>query len=146
MTSGPFLYDDEPEALHTGTGRSRRGLIVALLAGTVLVAIGMVIAMVALRGTDEEQATEVAGVFLAALSQDDVQTAVELLCEQERLDRAPEDLADEYLRATPGEVGSVTDDEIDGEPVQRVEVRWAEGSASEWALVRERGPRVCGVL
>ena len=36
MTEGPFLYDDDPMPLHTGTPRNRNGTLIALLSATVL--------------------------------------------------------------------------------------------------------------
>ena len=67
MTTGPFLYDDEPAPLHTGTPRRRPGLVIGLLLGTVLVAVGMVAALYLVRGSPAEQSEEAVGVFLAAL-------------------------------------------------------------------------------
>jgi hypothetical protein len=141
MTSGPYLYDDDPAPLHTGTPRRRQGLLVALLAGTVLVAVGMVAAMYLVKGSPEEQAQEVAGVFLAALEQDDTATAHQLLCQAERANLSAESVPLAYLDETPGRVvGSGAA----GEGQLRVDVRWADGSASEWLVISEDGPRICG--
>jgi hypothetical protein len=141
MTSGPYLYDDDPAPLHTGTPRRRQGLLLAILAGTVLVAVGMVAAMFLVKGSPEEQAQEVAGVFLAALEQDDTETAHQLLCQAERANLSPAGVPEAYLDATPGRVvGS----DAAGEGQLRVEVRWADGSMSQWIVISEDGPRICG--
>ena len=142
MTTGPFLYDDEPAPLHTGTPRRRQGLLIALVVGTTLVAVGMVLAMFVVRGSPEEQAQEVVGVFLAALGQDDTETAYQLLCEEERARIAPDDVAAEYL----GEgAGTVRDAEATGdEGALHVRVEWAGGGASHVVVIGESGPRVCG--
>jgi hypothetical protein len=141
MTSGPYLYDDDPAPLHTGTPRRRQGLLIAILAGTVLVAVGMVAAMFLVKGSPEEQAQEVAGVFLAALEQDDTETAHQLLCQTERANLSPASVPQAYLDATPGRVvGS----DAAGEGQLSVEVRWADGSMSQWIVISEDGPRICG--
>ena len=139
--TGPYLYDDDPAPLHTGTPRRRQGLLIAILAGTVLVAVGMVAAMFLVKGSPEEQAQEVAGVFLAALEQDDTETAHQLLCQTERANLAPAIVPQAYLDATPGRVvGS----DAAGEGQLVVEVRWADGSMSQWIVISEDGPRICG--
>jgi hypothetical protein len=141
MSTGPYLYDDDPAPLHTGTPRRRRGLLFALIAGTVLVAVGMVAALFLIKGSPEEQATEVAGVFLAALAQGDDETAHQLLCEDERANLSPAGVGPAYLGETPGRV--VEADATQGGKL-RVEMRWADGSTSEWTVVSQSGPRVCG--
>ena len=139
--TGPYLYDDDPAPLHTGTPRRRQGLLIAILAGTVLVAVGMVAAMFLVKGSPEEQAQEVAGVFLAALEQDDTETAHQLLCQTERANLSPDSVPQAYLDATPGRVvGSGAA----GEGQLSVEVRWADGSMSQWIVISEDGPRICG--
>ena len=40
--TGPYLYDEGPEALHTGTPRRRNGLILAVFGATLAVGVGMV--------------------------------------------------------------------------------------------------------
>jgi hypothetical protein len=141
MTSGPYLYDDDPAPLHTGTPRRRQGLLLALLAGTVLVAVGMVAALFLVKGSPEEQAQEAAGVFLAALAQGDVDTAHQLLCQAERAELPPEDVVATYLAETPGRVVGA---EAADEGQLRVQVRWADDTTSEWTVIGEDGPRVCG--
>ena len=142
MTSGPYLYDDDPAPLHTGTPRSGQPILIAILAGPVLVAVGMVAAMLLVKGSPEEQAEEVAGVFLAALEQDDVETAYGLLCQAERANLSPTGVAPAYLAETPGRVVGA---EAVEEGQLRVEVRWGDGATTEWTLIGEDGPRVCGV-
>ena len=141
MTSGPYLYDDDPAPLHTGTPRRRQGLLLALLAGTVLVAVGMVAALFLVKGSPEEQAQEAAGVFLAALEQGDVDTAHQLLCQAQLAELPPEDVVATYLAETPGRVVGA---EAAGEGELRVQVRWADDTTSEWTVIGEDGPRVCG--
>ncbi|MGY1605160.1 Rv0361 family membrane protein [Geodermatophilus sp. SYSU D00815] len=148
MSTGPYLYDEGPEPLHTGTARNRRGLLVGILAATVLVAVAAALALPLVKGSASEQAREVAGVFVAALQQDDVETAYGLLCAGERARVAPEALADEYLLPGTGEVVEASDDEVAGEPAQRVEVAWTEGGATAattfLTVVNEGGAKVCG--
>jgi hypothetical protein len=144
MTTGPFLYDDDPAPLHTGTPRRRHGLLLALFAGTVLVALGMVAALYLVRGTPDEQAREVVGVFLAALEQDDTETAYGLLCEAERARLAPDEVAGEYEGAAPGKIVGTEKAEVDGGAVQSVRVRWDDGAESEFVVLSESGPHVCG--
>jgi hypothetical protein len=139
--TGPYLYDDDPAPLHTGTPRRRNGLLLALLAGTVLVAVGMVAALFLVKGSPEEQAQEVAGVFLAALEQGDDETAHQLLCQAERANLSPTSVGPTYLAETPGRVvGSAAAQ--DGK--LRVEVRWADGRTTAWTVITEDGPRICG--
>ncbi len=141
MSTGPYLYDDDPAPLHTGTPRSGQPILLAILAGTVLVAVGMVVAMLLLKGSPDEQAEEVAGVFLAALEQDDVETAHELLCQAERANLSPAGVGPAYLQETPGRVVGA---DAAGDGQLRVEVRWADGATTEWTVVGEEGPRICG--
>ncbi|SDC93896.1 hypothetical protein SAMN05660690_3026 [Geodermatophilus telluris] len=150
--SGPYLYDDGPEALHTGRPRSRNGFIVALLGGTAAVAVAAVVALPLVKGSAEEQAREVVGVYLAALEAGDTETAGELLCEAER-DRATEqglaagERAREYVPFGTGEVVGVRPGELDGQDAQEVRVRWDDGAdraETTLTVVLEDGPRVCG--
>jgi len=147
MTQGPFLYDDDPAPLHTGTPRSRNGLIVALLGGTVLFAVVMVLLMTLLKGSGGDQASEVAGVFTAALSQGDLETAYQLVCDDVRGSVAPDELAGAYLQPGTPEVTGARSSEVDGEPVELVEVRWDDDGAittTELTVVPEGGTKVCG--
>ncbi|NEK59498.1 hypothetical protein GCU56_16700 [Geodermatophilus sabuli] len=143
-TPGPYLYDDDPTPLHTGTPRSRQGLLLAILGGTVAVAVGMAVGLPLVKGSADEQARQVTGVFLDALGQDDLQTAHELLCEEQRADVAADQVAARYAPTGRGEVTATAAGEVDGDPVQRVTVTWTDGSTSVLTVVSEDGPRVCG--
>jgi hypothetical protein len=147
MSSGPFLYDDDPAPLHTGEPRQRRGLLLALFGCTVLIAVLMVGGILFFKGSGEDQAREVTTVFTAALSQGDVETAYALVCDDERARLLPEELADAYLQdGTPTVVGA-RETEYDDAPAMRVEVRWGEGAAAvttEVLVVPEGGTKVCG--
>ena len=144
MSTGPYLYDDDPAPLHTGTPRPARALILAVIGGTVAVALGMAVGLPLVKGSPEEQAREVTGVFLAALAQDDLETAHGLLCAEERLRLAPQAVPTEYAAGGSGEITGTIADEVDGAPVQRVEVAWSDGSTSTLTLVSQQGARVCG--
>jgi hypothetical protein len=145
MTTGPFLYDDEPAPLHTGTPRRRSGLLLAIFGGTAVLAVLMVLALPLVKGSAEEQARESAGVFLAALEKGDTGTAQELLCEQERARLDEDEVARTYLSGEGGKVVGSAEAEVDGEPAQEVRVEWDGGSRSTLIVVRDGGPRVCGV-
>ena len=141
MTTGPFLYDDDPEPLHTGAPQRSGKILVLIFGGTVLVAFAVVLLSIALRGTAGEQATEVTGVFLAALRADDTETAHALLCEDERARLAPGDVADEYLREGDPELGEPG---RDGD-ARLVPVRWSGGTTVELTVIGEDGLRICGI-
>ena len=144
MSTGPYLYDDDPAPLHTGTPRPARALILVVIGGTVAAAVGMAVGLPLVKGSPEEQAREVSGVFLAALAQDDLETAHGLLCADERIRLPPEAVPAEYAVGGEGEVTGTTAGEMDGAPVQRVEVAWRDGSTSTFTVVSEQGARVCG--
>jgi hypothetical protein len=144
MSQGPYLYDDDPAPLHTGTPRPARALILAVIGGTVAVAVGMAVGLPLVKGSPEEQAREVTGVFLAALAQDDLETAYGLLCDEERIRLVPQAVPTEYAAGGSGEITGTIADEVDGAPVQRVEVVWSDGSTSTLTVVSEQGSRVCG--
>ena len=144
MSTGPYLYDDDPAPLHTGTPRPARALILAVIGGTVAVAVGMAVGLPLVKGSPEEQAREVSGVFLSALAQDDVETAYGLLCAEERARVSPGAVSTEYAAGGTGRIAGTIADELDGEPVQRVEVAWSDGSTSVLTVVSEQGARVCG--
>lgn len=145
MTTGPFLYDDDPAPLHTGTPRRRNGLIVAGLVGTVLVALGMVAALYLVRGTPAEQSEEVVGVFVTALDRGDTETAYGLLCEEVRATADAGEVPDEYLQPGPGRVLGSDETEVDGESAYDVEVRWSDGATSRLTVINEGGAKVCGI-
>jgi hypothetical protein len=145
MTTGPFLYDDDPAPLHTGTPQRRPWLLMAIFGGTIVAGVLMVLLMPLVRGTPEEQVTEAAGVFVAALEKDDLETAYGLLCEDERARVAADEIADEYGLAGSGSVQSAEEIEVDGAPRYLVQVRWSDGGSSELTVVNEDGPSICGV-
>jgi len=145
MTQGPFLYDDEPAPLHTGNPRARQAWLVGGIAFIVLFAVAMVGGLYLLKGSPAEQSTRAAEVFLASLSDGDLDTAVQMLCADERARLEAGEIADAYLGAGPGEIGGVRDDDVEGAAVQLVAVRWADGSSTEWRVLNEDGPRICGV-
>jgi hypothetical protein len=150
MTSnGPYLYDEGPEELHTGTPRSRRGLLVVILLATVLVAVAAAVALPLIRGSAGDQATETAGVLIAALRQGDTETAYGLLCDAEWGRLQPGDVAGEYLRSGTARVVGATAEDHGGQPAQRVEVHWTDGGAvtsTFLTVVNESGARVCGTV
>jgi hypothetical protein len=115
--------------------------LLAIFGGTAAFAVLMVVLMTVVRGSGEEQAQEVAGVFLKALAQDDTQTAHELLCQEERVRLSPEEVAGAYLREGTPELGPVRDD---GD-ARLVPVQWSDGTTTELTVIGENGPRVCGV-
>jgi hypothetical protein len=147
MSTGPFLYDDDPMPLHTGEPRQRRGLLLALFGSTVLIAVLMVGGILFFKGSGEDQAREVTTVFTAALSQGDVETAYDLLCDDERARLLPDELAAAYLQdGTPAVVGA-QDAEYEEGPAQLIDVRWGEGAGAvttEVLVVPEGGTKVCG--
>ena len=145
--TGPHLYDEDPEPLHTGTPRTRNGLILGVLGGTVAVAVAAVVALPLVKGSGEDQAREVVGVFFAALDAGDTETAGGLLCESERDRGDAEEVAAGYVQPGTAEIADVTPGEVDGTDVQRVLVRWDDGAAGTGTtvtVVLEDGPRVCG--
>ncbi|GHE13465.1 Rv0361 family membrane protein [Klenkia taihuensis] len=148
MSGAPeYLYDDDPQPLHAGPGRSRRGLLVALGVGTVAVAVGAVVALPLLQGTGSEQATQVADVFSRALAAGDAETAWGLLCEDEQDRLAPGDVAGEYLRPGTPTVGAPVRGTGD-ERTEQVPVSWDDGGAVttvELTVVPEDGAKVCGL-
>jgi hypothetical protein len=145
VTEGPYLYDDEPAPLHTGTPRQRNGWLIGGLLAVVLLAVVSAALLLLVKGSPEEQAREVVGVFLAALDDGDTETAHQLLCDEQQAQLDADDVAGEYLRSESGQVVGAAADQVDGEPVQRVQVRWADGATSELTVVPEEGAKVCGI-
>ena len=145
MTQGPFLYDEGPERLHTGAPRSRQGLLLAVFGGTALLAVLLVVFLPLVKGSPAEQSREVVEVFLAALDKGDNDTAHQLLCQEERAELSPDDVAARYLGEGAGTVVGVSDAEVDGDRAQRVRVDWAGGGSTDVTVVNADGPRVCGV-
>ena len=140
--SGPYLYDDDPEPLHTAAPRNRNGQLIAVLMATALVAVGTVVSLFLVRGSPAEQSEEAVQVFLAALAADDTETAHQLLCATERGRIGEDQVAGDYLGTTPGEVTGSTDAGVE----QVVEVRWADDATSRFAVISEDGARICGVV
>jgi len=143
MSTGPYLYDEGPEPLHTGEGRRRGRLLVVILLGTVLAAVAAAVALPLVKGTAGEQSTQAAQVFFAALQQGDTETAYGLLCTDERARLKPEQVAAEYLQPGTPTIEKATD----AGTAERVTVRWTEGGAvtrTFLTVVNEDGAHVCG--
>jgi hypothetical protein len=144
MSTGPFLYDEGPEQLHTGTPRRSGKLLVLVFGATAVVAVLMAVLLPLVKGSPDDQAREVTGVFLAALDKGDTETAHGLLCEDERARLAPEDIGAEYLAGNGiGRVVSV--EEADGRPSREVDVEWPGGEHARFVVVNSDGPHICGV-
>jgi hypothetical protein len=144
--TGPFLYDEGPEPVHTGTPRARKGLLLGVFGGTALVAVLMVVLLPLVKGSGGDQAREVVQVFLAALDKGDNETAYQLLCQKERADLAPDAVAPRYLAGRgAGTIASVADAQVDGALAQRVQVDWPGSPSTEITVVNADGPHVCGV-
>ncbi len=142
MTTRPFLYDDGPEPLHTGTPRRRPLVLVAIFGGTVIVAVLMVLVLPLINGSPGDQAKQAVGAFLAALDKGDTTTAYQLLCAKEQARLKAPDVPGAYTGGATGTVTGVRDDP-DG-TTQQVDVRWSDGGTSRIAVVPESGAHVCG--
>jgi hypothetical protein len=145
MTQGPFLYDDGPAPLHTGTPRRRQGLLLLIFGGTIVAAFLMVGLSLWIKGSPDDQAREVAGVFLDALEERDTETAWSLLCEEERARVPAEGVAAEYQLADDGVITSVAGADMNGTPARQVGVEWSDGTRSRFVVISEDGPRICGI-
>jgi len=146
VTTGPFLYDDNPEPLHTGAPRRSGKILVLVFGATAVVAVLMVLLLPLIKGSAEDQAREVTGVFMAALDKGDTETAHQLLCPDERARVAPDEMAAEYLAGDGiGRVVSVEEGQVDGEASREVAVEWPGGGAATFVVVNADGPRICGV-
>ena len=137
---GPFLYDDGPEALHTGAPRRSGKILVLIIGGTAAFAVLMVVLTLVLKGSGSDQAKEVAGVFVAALAADDTETAYDLLCQEERIRLSSDEVAEAYLGDGTGQVGTPV---RDGE-ARLVPVEWSDGTTTELTVIGEDGLRICG--
>jgi hypothetical protein len=142
--TGPYLYDEGPEAIHTGTGRRRRGLLTLIFLGAAVLAILAVVLLSVLNGTATGKAKEVTGVFLKAMAAKDLETAYGLLCDSERQRLRPDQVAGAYLGATPGTVGRAAEVTRNGTTFETVDVRWADGRTSRYTLANQSGPHICG--
>ena len=146
MTTGPFLYDEGPEPLHTGSPRRSGKYLVLIFGATVLLAVLAVVILPLVKGSAGDQSRQAVQVFLAALSKNDTETAYDLLCDKERAAVKPEDVAARYVvGGGRGQVVEETDAQADGAPAEHVRVRWADGSLSRFTVVNSNGPHVCGV-
>jgi hypothetical protein len=141
---GPYLYDDNPEPLHTGTGRNRNWSIIVLLGLTVLLAVATVVGIYVFRGSPTDEAQERAHVFLAALAADDSETAAALLCEKARDGRTDDEALEPYAALSSATEGKAREVQENGKPVVIVPVEGA-GASTELVLVPEGGPKVCGL-
>jgi hypothetical protein len=147
MSTGPYLYDDDPAPLHTAEPRQRNGLIIGLLGGTVLFSVAMVVLMTLWSGNGADQSKEVATVFTSALSQGDLTTSYALICDDVRAAVPPDELATEYLQPGVPQVTGAESTEYEGAPAELVTVRWDDaGSVTTTVLtvVPEGGTKVCG--
>jgi hypothetical protein len=143
---GPFLYDEGPEPLHTGTPRRSGRVLVLIFGATALLAVLSVVLLPILKGSAGDQSREVVQVFLAALHKGDTETAYDLLCEKERAAVKPEDVAARYVVGDgPGHVVDASDAKVGGAPAEQVRVQWPNGSLSRFTVVNSNGPHVCGV-
>jgi hypothetical protein len=142
--SGPYLYDEGPEPLHTGTPKNRNGLILGVFGGTAVLAVAMVFALPLVKGGGDEQAREVTGVFLAALEAGDTETAGDLLCEAERDAGDVTDVLPTYEHPGTGEVVGVAEGRLGDQDSREVRVRWDDGEEATLTVVLEQGPRICG--
>ena len=114
-----------------------------MFGATAVVAVLMAVLLPLVKGSPDDQAREVTGVFLAALAKGDTATAHGLLCEDERARLAPEDVGAEYLAGDGiGRVVSV--EEADGKPSRDVDVEWPGGERARFFVVNSDGPHICG--
>jgi hypothetical protein len=143
--NGPFLYEEGPEPLHTGTPRRSGKLLVLIFGVTALLAVLSVVLLPLLKGSGGDQSREVVQVFLAALHKGDTETAYQLLCRQEQGAVSPGDVAKRYLGPGSGSVVGSSDATVRGAPAQHVTVQWDDGSRSTMTVVNDDGPHVCGV-
>jgi hypothetical protein len=146
MTTGPFLYDEGPEPMHTGTPRRSGKYLVLIFGATVLLAVLSAVLLPLVKGSAGDQSRQAVQVFLAALSKNDTETAYDLLCDKERAAVKPADVAARYVGGeAPGKVAGTSGSQVDGAPAEHVRVRWADGSLSRFTVVNSNGPHVCGV-
>jgi hypothetical protein len=147
MTSpGPFLYDEGPEELHTGTPRRSGKYVVLIFGVTVLLAVLSVVLLPLVKGSAGDQSRQAVEVFLAALAKNDTETAYGLLCDKEQAAVKPADVAARYVVGDgDGHVVQESGTRADGVPAVQVRVRWADGSLSRYTVVNSNGPHVCGV-
>ncbi|MCW2634671.1 MAG: hypothetical protein JWQ99_1038 [Blastococcus sp.] len=146
MSDGPYLYDDDPEPLHTGAPRRSGKLLVLVFGATAVVAVLMVVLLPLIKGSPEDQAREVTGVFLAALDKGDTETAYGLLCDEERARLDPDEMNAEYVAGNGiGRIVSVEEGRAGDVLSRDVGVEWPGGGSATLVVVNSGGPRVCGI-
>jgi hypothetical protein len=143
--NGPFLYDEGPEPLHTGTPRRSGKLLVLIFGATALLAVLSVVLLPLVKGSAGAQSREVVQVFLAALHKGDDETAYQLLCRQQQGDLSPGDVGGRYLGTGTGSVVGTSDASLHGAPAQDVQVEWDDGARTTLTVVNVDGPHICGV-
>ena len=142
MTTGPFLYDDRPEPLRTGTPRRRPVLLLVIFGVTTLLAVLMVLALPLINGSPADQAKQTVGVFLTALGRGDATTAYQLMCTKEQARLKSADVPAAYAGSATGTVTGAAEGP-EGR-TQQVSVRWSDGSTTRITVVSEDGAHVCG--
>lgn len=142
---GPYLYDEGPQSLHTGVPRRRNWTILAIFAGTVLLAIASVIALPLVTGSAEKQSRQAVGVFLAAMRQGDTETTYGLLCDSERARLKPDQVASVYGRPGTGTITGAQAATLDGKPAERITVRWSGDGTTRLTVINQSGPHICGI-
>ncbi len=140
---GPYLYDDGPEPLHTGAPRRHNWLVLAIIAGTVLLAVASVIALPLVTGSAEKQSRQAVGVFLAAMRQGDTETTYGLLCDSERARLQPDQVASTYGRPGTGTVTGAAATTFQGKPAERITVRWSGDGTTQLTVINQSGPHIC---
>lgn len=143
--NGPFLYDEGPEALHTGAPRRSGRYLVLIFGVTVLLAILSVVLLPLVKGSAGDQSRQVVQVFYAALAKGDDDTAYQLLCRREQADVSPRDVAGRYVGDGTAAVVGTSDARVGGAPAERVRVEWDDGSHSTLTVVNVDGPHICGI-
>ncbi|WP_029429661.1 hypothetical protein [Blastococcus sp. URHD0036] len=142
---GPFLYDDEPEPLHTAPPRNRNGLLLGIMLATIVVGVAMVLLMPVVKGTPGERADAAVTVFYASLGDGDLDTATQMLCTSERDRLGERDPAEDYVLGRDPEITGSGEVEVDGDRLRTVTVRWDDDSTSTITIRAEDGPRICGI-
>ena len=148
MSAPDYLYDDDPQPLHAGRGRSRKGLLVALGVGTVAVAMGAAVVLPLFQGSGAEQSVEVATVFTRAMAAGDSETSWGLLCESEQARLTPDEVAGVYGRPGTATVGDPDEGDLDGQVAELVPVTWDDGGATTTVtltVIAQDGTKVCGI-
>jgi hypothetical protein len=148
MSAPDYLYDDDPQPLHAGRGRSRKGLLVALGIGTVAVAMGAAVVLPLFQGSGAEQSAEVVTVFTRAMAAGDTETSWGLLCEDEQNRLTPAEVAGAYEQPGTPTVGVPVEGELDGQLAEIVPVTWDDGGTTttvQLTVIAQDGAKVCGL-